>query len=76
MNEFGLFIGCKLIKAKLMSEHEFINKIKNEDIPQGKENRDGYLVIYPDGYKSWSPKSVFQNAYRTVTTSEIQLINE
>ena len=27
---------------------------------------DGYLVEYKDGYKSWSPKSVFEEAYREV----------
>ena len=24
----------------------------------------GYRVIYPDGYESWSPKDVFEKAYR------------
>ena len=24
---------------------------------------DGYAVVYPDGYKSWSPKDVFEAAY-------------
>ena len=27
------------------------------------DGRDGYAVIYPDGYESWSPKEVFENAY-------------
>lgn len=27
---------------------------------------DGYLVEYKEGYKSWSPKSVFDEAYREV----------
>lgn len=27
-------------------------------------NEDGYLVEYEDGYKSWSPKAVFERAYR------------
>ena len=25
---------------------------------------DGYKVRYPDGYESWSPKGVFEEAYR------------
>lgn len=24
----------------------------------------GYMVKYPDGYVSWSPKAVFEDAYR------------
>lgn len=68
------YIGCKIIKAKLMSEHTFISKIKNQDIPQNQVNGPGYLVEYPDGYKSWSPKEVFEVAYREVTDSEFDLL--
>lgn len=25
---------------------------------------DGYYVVYEDGYESWSPKDVFEKAYR------------
>lgn len=28
-----------------------------------KDGKDGYTVIYPDGYTSWSPKEQFENAY-------------
>lgn len=28
------------------------------------EQEDGYKVVYPDGYESWSPKDVFEEAYR------------
>ena len=28
-----------------------------------KEGKPGYAVSYPDGYKSWSPKDVFEAAY-------------
>lgn len=28
---------------------------------------DGYKVIYEDGYRSWSPKDVFEKAYREIT---------
>ena len=27
----------------------------------------GYLVIYPDGYMSWSPKQAFEDGYTAVT---------
>lgn len=31
------------------------------------DDAEGYLVEYQDGYKSWSPKSVFDAAYRSVS---------
>lgn len=31
---------------------------------------EGYLVEYPDGYRSWSPKKVFEDAYRISETPE------
>lgn len=31
---------------------------------------EGYKVIYEDGYESWSPKDVFEEAYRKVKTFE------
>ena len=68
------YIGTKIIKAKEMSEYEFINKIKNEDIPKDKENRPGYLVVYDNDYKSWSPKEVFEAAYREISENEYALL--
>lgn len=29
---------------------------------------EGYLVIYADGYRSWSPKKAFEDAYRVSET--------
>ena len=34
-----------------------------EAYPEERNGQDGYVVIYPDGYKSWSPKDVFKSAY-------------
>lgn len=28
------------------------------------DNEPGYRLCYPDGYESWSPKAVFEAAYR------------
>lgn len=42
------YIGAKIITAW------------REDRPQG----EGYAVKYADGYTSWSPKDVFEEAYR------------
>ena len=40
------YIGTKLIEA----------------IPAQKDGEDGYKVVYPDGYISWSPADVFERA--------------
>lgn len=42
--------------------------------PQEKDGKPGYEVQYPDGYKSWSPKDVFEEAYFTDDTREAQAI--
>ena len=68
--EEKLYIGSKLIRAIPMTEFEFKKS-------QGKaiigDDRLGYQVKYPDGYISWSPKDVFETAYRQVTAGEREL---
>jgi hypothetical protein len=66
------YIGCKIIKAKPMSNGQFNQQIKKLNTPD--DNIKGYLVEYPDGYKSWSPKDVFENAYREITDGEFELL--
>lgn len=43
--------------------------------PQTKDGVDGYAVIYPDNYVSWSPKHVFEAAYREVSGGEGRIVN-
>lgn len=64
------YIGSKIIKAKPMNHKDFMEK-------QGLQGSDqeGYHVEYPDGYTSWSPKEVFEGAYREISTQEMALIN-
>lgn len=68
------YIGTKIIKAEPMSEGEFLETYKDHPaiIERG---RPGYVVIYEDGYTSWSPKETFERAYREVTPEEKKLIN-
>lgn len=68
------YIGTKIIQAEPMDEFTFIQKVKKEIITHDQENQHGYHVLYPDGYNSWSPKVVFENAYREITFSELELI--
>lgn len=35
--------------------------------PETKDGKEGYAVQYLDGYQSWSPKEVFEEAYREST---------
>jgi hypothetical protein len=56
------YVGSKIIKAE------------PQDHP--KTGEEGYAVEYPDGYRSWSPKRVFEAAYRLVEPAEVALLNE
>jgi len=66
------YIGCKIINAEPMTLIEF-NAAYHKVIPITSGN-DGYKVIYPDGYVSWSPKSVFESAYREVNDQEKDML--
>lgn len=57
------YIGVKLIKAEPMTSTE-ATRYTNRPLPENERGRDGYLVEYEDGYRSWSPKSIFEGAYR------------
>lgn len=39
--------------------------------PMEKDGKAGYKVVYPDGYESWSPKDVFEEAYTPFATQEV-----
>lgn len=56
------FIGTKVIMAEPMTMAE-AQKVLGREIKPATVEEDGYLVEYKDGYKSWSPKSVFDKAY-------------
>lgn len=57
------FIGTKVIMAEPMTMTE-AQKVLGREIKPATVEEDGYLVEYKDGYKSWSPKSVFEEAYK------------
>ena len=63
-----LYIGSKLILASEMDQITFLRTVKKQEVNH--ENAPGYKVTYPDGYVSWSPKEVFESAYREVTLGE------
>jgi len=57
-----LYVGTKIIQAELATRGECYKGPEMLSSAQAKE--PGYKVIYPDGYESWSPKEVFEKAYR------------
>lgn len=66
------YIGTKQVSAEPMNLGEFIkttgrNPYANNSDMHG-DNEDGYIVEYEDGYRSWSPKDVFEKAYRVADT--------
>ena len=67
------YIGCKIIRAEKMDECTFLSKFKKQDV-SNRETRPGYHVKYPDRYDSWSPKEVFEAAYRPFTDGEVDLL--
>lgn len=57
------YIGCKIIEAEPDVERD----AHGAAIPDG---REGYKVVYPDSYVSWSPKDVFEEAYFETPSDE------
>lgn len=66
------FIGTKQVSAEPMTLGEFIEKTGRNPYANEPEihgnNEKGYIVEYEDGYKSWSPKDVFEKAYKVAET--------
>ena len=64
------YIGTKLIEAEPAyrctdgSEKVVITTKPEEAFPNYSGVEEGYRVRYQDGYESWSPKNVFEEAYR------------
>jgi hypothetical protein len=58
------YLGVKIIQAKPQQREKWMsNKYEDRD---DHSLIDGYKVVYEDGYVSWSPKEVFEKAYKEV----------
>ena len=69
-NLFRTYTGTKTVKAAPMGANEARNygaQITEVTVQKNIGN-DGYLVEYPDGYRSWSPKKAFDEAYKLSET--------
>lgn len=58
------YIGTKIIDAEPAFRYNGKVYPKTGPYPKSMDLEDGYSVRYPDGYESWSPKDVFEEAYR------------
>ena len=63
------YIGVKIVKAKqgTMAEAQAMKSGCSVEIRKKLSDGEGgvgYIVKYPDGYISWSPKDAFENTYR------------
>lgn len=60
------YIGVKRVRAVPMTYIEYC-QYKNQECEQDQNPpKDGYFVVYPDGYESWCPKAQFEEANRPV----------
>lgn len=72
------YIGTKIVLAEPMDGMTFTMTVRaSPDVVTmwpDSPSAPGYLVVYEDGYRSWSPREVFERAYRRVTDAERGLI--
>ena len=66
------YIGKKQIQAQPMVLGEF-NKHRGRNpyancVDKHADDEPGYVIMYEDGYVSWSPKATFEKAYRVAET--------
>lgn len=64
---FKKYTGTKTVCAAPMTKAD-AEKLLGISISPATPGNDGYLVEYPDGYRSWSPAKVFEDAYRVSET--------
>lgn len=59
------FIGVKMVEAVPMTAGQAANKGYRTPVAEKYSDleAEGYEVTYPDGYKSWCPKDVFEASY-------------
>ena len=60
------YIGTKVVNATPAWRVDGKVYLKDDAVPKSMNREDGYKVVYEGGYESWSPKDVFEKAYREV----------
>jgi hypothetical protein len=63
------YIGIKNVQATPMTRGDY--QYRKWDAPEGEDQDvEGYHVVYPDGYESWSPKEQFDEANTPVPADQ------
>ena len=62
------YIGTKQVSATPAWRIDGKVYPKDGEVPRSMNREDGYKVVYGDGYESWSPKDVFEKAYKVAET--------
>lgn len=64
------YIGTKTVSAApaWRIDGKVYLKDGSVPVPRSMNREDGYKVVYEDGYESWSPKDVFEKAYKVAET--------
>ena len=68
MNKMKKYIGTKEVSATPAWQIDGTVYPKDGVVPRSMNRKDGYKVVYEDGYESWSPKDVFEKAYKPSDT--------
>ena len=68
------YIVTKIEKAEPMGEYEAHEKGLVRGTAVRGPDREGYRVVYEDGYESWSPKDTFEACSREISDGEMRLI--
>lgn len=66
------YIGTKIVQAEPMDNNAFVCE-QGKSIPNTPDE-PGYKVLHDNHYTSWSPKDIFEAAYRKISDDEKQLI--
>lgn len=72
------YIGTKEVQAEPCSMDQFAGAKNFNDLSKlsGGVDQHGYKVVYEDGYTSWSPKDVFEKAYKVANNFKDRLVIE
>ena len=62
------YIGTKEVSATPAWLIDVTVYPKDDVVPKLMNRKDGYKVVYEDGYESWFPKDIFEKAYKPSDT--------
>lgn len=77
MEDLKIYVGTKILKAKPMTLGEYNKYRRGWENPADEDpETKGFLVVYNDNHKSWSPEKVFNAAYKEIHGKCKELVND